>query len=145
MAYYTVCPDCGAHLDPCEPCACENTIRVILKRVGQTPEVVELNNTLSALQAAIGGRIETVSFASDAVIICNEEDRLCGLSYNCSLLGIDFYGDIVVCATKGDRFVSLSQAQIDSLCGRLFRARLVKRCSAKPDCRTEHCFPDNQK
>ena len=20
--YYTTCPDCGAHLDPCEPCDC---------------------------------------------------------------------------------------------------------------------------
>lgn len=23
MAYYTVCPDCGAHLDPGEQCDCE--------------------------------------------------------------------------------------------------------------------------
>lgn len=24
MAYYNVCPDCGAYLDPGEPCDCES-------------------------------------------------------------------------------------------------------------------------
>lgn len=25
MAYYWTCPDCGANLDPGEPCDCKNT------------------------------------------------------------------------------------------------------------------------
>ncbi len=24
MAYYNICPDCGAHLDPGEPCDCQD-------------------------------------------------------------------------------------------------------------------------
>lgn len=23
MSYYNICPDCGAHLDPCEKCDCQ--------------------------------------------------------------------------------------------------------------------------
>ena len=35
--------------------------------------IVLVDDTLKALQAEVGGYIETVTFASDAAVICNEE------------------------------------------------------------------------
>lgn len=44
-------------------------MRVIRKAPGLPPELVEMENTLAALQQAVGGYIETVTFSPDAAII----------------------------------------------------------------------------
>lgn len=58
-------------------------MKAIRKKLGCAPEIIEVENTLKALQAEVGGYIETVTFASDAAVICNEEGRILGLPYNC--------------------------------------------------------------
>lgn len=77
-------------------------MKAIRKKPGCTPEIIEVENTLKALQQEVGGYIETVTLASDAVVICNEEGRLCGLPYNCRFVGVDFVGTILVVGTKGE-------------------------------------------
>lgn len=72
-------------------------MKVIYKAPGCPPEPREIPNTLAELQDCVGGNIETVTFASDAVVICNEEGRLLGLPHNCffsrrQLRGTDFGG-----------------------------------------------------
>lgn len=67
-------------------------MKAIRKRPGEAPEIIEVENTLKALQAEVGGYIETVTIASDAVIICNEEGRILGLPDNCRVCGVDFVG-----------------------------------------------------
>lgn len=79
-------------------------MKAIRKKPGCTPEIIEVENTLKALQQEVGGYIETVTLASDAVVICNEEGRLCGLPYNCRFVGVDFVGTILVVGTKGEEF-----------------------------------------
>ena len=46
-------------------------MKVIEKKPGQQPEVVEIENTLSALQAAVGGMIQAVPLTYTSCIICN--------------------------------------------------------------------------
>ena len=48
-------------------------MKVIRKKPGAQPELIDIDNTLKALQTEIGGYLETVTIASDAVVICNEE------------------------------------------------------------------------
>lgn len=48
-------------------------MKAIRKKPGAQPEIIEVDNTLAALQTEVGGYIETVTIASDAVVICNEE------------------------------------------------------------------------
>lgn len=48
-------------------------MKAIRKKPGAQPEIIEVDNTLAALQQEVGGYIETVSIADDVVIICNEE------------------------------------------------------------------------
>lgn len=79
-------------------------MKAISKKPGCEPEIIEVENTLEALQQEVGGHIETVTIASDAVVICNEEGRLCGLPYNCRFVGVDFVGTILVVGRDRDEF-----------------------------------------
>jgi hypothetical protein len=76
--------------------------------ISKTPEdkygrYVEIENTLSALQEAVDGNIETVTLA-DLVIICNEEGRMHGLKPNCKVAGFEFVGNILVVGQDGENF-----------------------------------------
>lgn len=82
-------------------------IRVLIKEPGKVPMHTYIPNTLESLQKNVGGYIETVTAAKDLVIICNEEGRLQGLPYNCSILGLDFVGTIILAGTDGEEFCDL--------------------------------------
>ena len=90
-------------------------MRVIRKDPGERPFIVEIPNTLDALQNAVGGYIETVTLFSNATIICNEEGRLLGLPHNCSFLGAEFVGPILLVGVSGDEFSDLSDAAVEPL------------------------------
>ena len=85
-------------------------MKAIRKKPGCEPELIDIDNTLKALQQEVGGYIETVSIADDVVIICNEEGRLCGLPYNCRFVGVDFVGTILVVGRDRDEFCDVPEA-----------------------------------
>lgn len=82
-------------------------IKVMVMEPRMAPYMTELDNSLEALQQAVGGYIECFTFATDAAIICNEEGRLMGLPYNRTLLGVDFVGTILIAGVKGEEFADL--------------------------------------
>ncbi len=91
----------------------ENQITVIIKEPNKPARIEPLfENTLEAFQRAVGGYIETVTLASDLVIVCNEEGRLHGLEYNATVCGVSFVGTIIFAAynRKGD-FVSVKNPE----------------------------------
>lgn len=79
-------------------------MKAIRKKPGCAPEIIEVENTLKALQTEVGGYIETVTIASDAVIICNEEGRILGLPDNCRVCGVDFVGTVLIVGVNGSEF-----------------------------------------
>lgn len=85
---------------------------VVRKKPGRFPEVIDVENTLEALQEQVGGYIEIVTFAEDACVICNEEGRLLGLEPCCRFLGVDFVGTILMAGVDGDTFTDLADKQI---------------------------------
>lgn len=85
-------------------------MKAIRKKPGCAPEIIEVENTLKALQREVSGYIETVTIASDAVIICNEEGRILGLPDNCRVCGVDFVGTVLIVGTKGDEFCDVPEA-----------------------------------
>ena len=97
-------------------------MKVIIKEPGQRPRVTEIENSLSALQEAVGGYIETVTFAEDCCIICNEEGRLQGLPYNLTFCGVSFVGTIHFVGVLGDEFADLSKEYAEILLGQLERS-----------------------
>jgi hypothetical protein len=85
-------------------------MKAIRKKPGAQPEIIEVDNTLKALQTEVGGYIETVTIASDAVVICNEEGRILGLPDNCRVCGVDFVGTILVVGRNKDEFCDVPEA-----------------------------------
>jgi len=90
-------------------------MRVIRKDPGERPCLVEIPNTLDALQNAVGGYIETVTLFSNATVVCNEEGILRGLQYNCRLCKINFVGTILVVVIKGDKMCSLRDKEAERI------------------------------
>ena len=62
-------------------------MKAIYTAPNEQPKLIDIENSLEALQAAVGGYIETITVTSDACIICNEEGRLLNLPFNCKLCG----------------------------------------------------------
>ena len=89
-------------------------MKAIRKKPGCEPELIDIENTLAALQNEVGGYIETVSIAN-VVIICNEEGRLRGLPYNCRFIGVDFVGTILMVSRDKDEFCDVPTEIIDRL------------------------------
>ena len=86
-------------------------MRVIYKAPGKAPEIVEIENTLEALQAAVGGYIEVVTMSKNACVICNEEGKLWGMPYNITFLGEHFVGPILVVGVSGEDFCDLEDPE----------------------------------
>ncbi len=57
-------------------------LKVLLKRVSEEPEIVEIEDTLEAKQELVDGLIELVSVMDDVFLICNEEGKLIDLPPN---------------------------------------------------------------
>lgn len=87
-------------------------MKVVRKEVHCNPQVVEIENTLEALQKEVGGYIETVTMFTDMTIVCNEEGRLMGLEHNLEFAGVDFVGTVLFVGIDGDEFCDLSDEMI---------------------------------
>jgi hypothetical protein len=94
-------------------------IRVIRKLPGDSAKLVEIANTLSSLQAQVGGYVESVMMSPNFAILCNEDGRLMGMEPNCRLFGIDFAGPILIVGIDGEDFDDVSNKTIS-----LFRKKL---------------------
>lgn len=79
-------------------------IQVWMKAPGAEPEQKFIQNSLEFMQWYVGGYIEAFTLTSDMVIICNEEGKLDGLRYNCTVAGENFVGNIIIVGTDGENF-----------------------------------------
>lgn len=91
-------------------------MRAIRKRPGEAPEIVDVDNTLEALQAEVGGQIESLRFAADATILCNEEGKMIPLEPNLAFCGDVLFGTVLVVGVKGEAFCSLNMRNTLILC-----------------------------
>ena len=82
-------------------------MKIIVKHVAEpVGHIMEIPNTLVALQDGVGGYIETVTLKErpDVCILCDDEGRLKLKMYNCTAFGVNFVGTILVVGTDGDEF-----------------------------------------
>lgn len=80
-------------------------MRIVYKQVGGEPKVLDIPDTLRALQELVDGPIEVVRFAgsSDLVLVLNEEGVLEDLDVN--LVTAEYgaiFGNVVVTADDGE-------------------------------------------
>ena len=79
-------------------------ISVYVKHPNKEPIRMNVKNSLEELQRLVGGYIESVTLLKDMAILCDEEGRIKGKKYNCTICGIDFVGTIVIVGVRGDSF-----------------------------------------
>ena len=89
-------------------------MKAFRKRPGEGWELIEVKNTLEALQKQVGGYIETVSFMKNTCIICNEEGLLIGLPVNV-FLNYPFRGTLLIVGVDGEEFCDVDESMKEML------------------------------
>jgi hypothetical protein len=130
-------------------------IKVIIKEPGKAPEIKTITNDLGTLQSIVGGYIETVTLASDFVIICNEDGKLWNLPYNFDFGGQSFVGTVVFVGVDGDKFADVPErlasfmpggyhegavTSVSEICPNEHCVFLVQTGGEKPLCPFRHCL-----
>ena len=83
-------------------------LKCFLKRPDTDWYATNCSTSLGNLQRIVGGNIETVTFPDlGVVVICNEEGRLLGLPYCCTIRGVDFCGPVAVFRPDGENLADV--------------------------------------
>ncbi len=100
----------------------ENIRKVLLVEPEKKPRVVEIDDTLEALQELVGGYIEAIyPFEDEVALICNEEGKITGLPLNRALYSDEgemyeiIAGNFFIIGAPEDSedFTSLTEEQIE--------------------------------
>lgn len=96
-------------------------IKVLVKRVGENPEVISIENHYKEMQKLVGGYMQLVPYypepvSKEVACFCNEEGKLEGLEPNYSIPGDIIVGDVFFSRTdaEGDQ-VSLTDKDIQDI------------------------------
>jgi hypothetical protein len=93
-----------------------DTMKVLLVKPGEEAKMIEIDDSLSSMQQAVGGMIEEyMPFDDDVAIVCNEEGKLMGLPPSRAIYGDDgdlmdvMSGTFFVCYApiESEKFLSL--------------------------------------
>lgn len=87
-------------------------MKAIKKEPGMPAEIIDIENTLPALQEAIGGYIEAFAVTPDVLIICDEESKLKHREYNFTFMLEQFVGTVLVVGADGEDFTDLSEPEL---------------------------------
>ena len=98
----------------------ETKIKVLKVEPMKHPEEVTLNNTLRALQAAVGGLIEIINLEDDVYLLCNEEGKLIDLPGNRRVGNDIIAGTFYVCGSDEDGELGSLPAEKMNYYGKLF-------------------------
>lgn len=113
----------------------KNKLKVVYKKVNESPKILEINNTLNAKQKLVGGLIEVVPYFDDVLIICNECGKMLNMKANVIFENDYIAGDFFVVGDdyKNSDFKSLTETQIHLIINDL-KARSVKYINRKELC-----------
>jgi len=105
-------------------------MKVCVIRTGGLISIEELSNDdqhqLSEIQNIIGGYMEPLFFPGERLLLLvNEEGKLQGLPYNCSVLNndvlIQLVGNIILVGQNGLDFCSITEDEAFSFINKYFR------------------------
>ena len=96
------------------------TIKALVVEPMKPCYVQEFPDTLEAMQKIVGGYIQAVyPFSEPVAVVCSEEGKMLGLPFNRPLMDEDGLPYDILCGTffvagvDGERFVSLTEEQIE--------------------------------
>lgn len=92
-------------------------MKVWIKEPNDDAVLIDIENSLKAMQTIVGGYIECYALSPTETVICNEEGRIKDLPYNCYIEGNHFYGTIFICGTEEEEFTdtSISESMIKKM------------------------------
>lgn len=90
-------------------------MRVVVKRPFESPEIVNIENTLEAYQSIVEGYIESVVLSPDLMMICNEEGKLNNLTINFVLDQDPIAGTVFFTNYNEEDFADISDTNINAL------------------------------
>ncbi len=91
-------------------------MKAVYKKVGEAPQVVDIENTLEALQKAVGGYIEVIGVEGDILMICDEEGKLKGKAANFTVRNDVIVGDVLFVQNGYDGdFTDINEANVKSI------------------------------
>ena len=82
-------------------------MKAVYKEPMKQPEIIDVGNSLTALQHKVQGYIETVVMTHGMVMLCNEEGKLRGMPINFTYKGDPIAGPVLFVGTDGDQFCDL--------------------------------------
>jgi hypothetical protein len=92
-------------------------MRVLKKTPGNPAQIVEIDNSLEAMQKVVGGYIQSVPLFDGIFLICNEEGKLGGLPHNFILNSADeVVGTAFFAGDAGEDFAAISDVEIAKVC-----------------------------
>ena len=88
---------------------------VLYIQPGRYPECRVIEDTVPALQAAVGGTFQVVyPWREEVALVCHDEGKLLGLPLNRPLENYDILaGNFFLCGLEGEGFCSLTADQMD--------------------------------
>ena len=92
-------------------------MKAFIKHPRQKWMAVEIENTLEALQTAVGGYIECVTLAEDMCLVVDEEGLLKGKEYNINFCGLPIVGTALLVGVDGENFCDVPDDIKDYLGG----------------------------
>ena len=90
-------------------------MKAIIKEVGKEPKVIDIENTLEALQKAVGGYLEAVNVGNNVIMLCDEEGKLKGSPYNFDLGSDKIVGNVLFTTSYKEDFADLDDKQIETV------------------------------
>lgn len=90
-------------------------MKVVIKKVGQAPEVKEIKGELHEMQEIVGGHLKVIDLFDGIFCVLNEEGKLKGLPINFIFGGGFIVGNVFFCSVSGGDFASLNDMQIDTI------------------------------
>lgn len=90
-------------------------MRVVVKRPFESPEIVNIENTLEAYQSIVEGYIESVTLSPDLMMICNEEGKLNNLTINFVLNHDPIVGTVLFTNYNEEDLTDISDENINAI------------------------------
>lgn len=98
-------------------------IKVLIKEPGKLARFEKIENSIEEFQRIIGGYIESISIASDLVILCDEDGKMKGLAPSVIVGALEIVGTVIFVGKKNQRFtnIPLNRADLENTFPHLFR------------------------
>ncbi|MCT4662791.1 MAG: DUF3846 domain-containing protein [Tissierellales bacterium] len=90
-------------------------MKVIMKKVGEELEPIEVSNNLSELQKLVGGYIECIELFDSVVLLCDEDGSMKKLPVNFSIRDVALVRNVIFLRLEDGEFTSIKENDLETI------------------------------